>query len=110
MKRYRTETRVETVKSQILDHMSCDLCGKSTRQMKRMNKDRSLTPLAASEWSQGHYDVNETEISFNKGENYPEGGFGEKLEFDICPDCFMNKLVPWMKEQGSEPRKTEWDW
>ena len=38
------------------------------------------------------------------------GGDGESDTFDICPDCFKSKLIPWMREQGVEPEHKEWDW
>jgi hypothetical protein len=28
----------------------------------------------------------------------------ENTTFDICPICFVDKLIPWFKSQGAEPR------
>ena len=30
------------------------------------------------------------------------------VEVDMCSQCFETKLVPWLREQGAEPRTTEW--
>jgi len=60
------------------------------------------------------YYVNETEIRVEirqkEGANYPEGGSGTKYEIDLCPKCFKEKLIPWLKSQGADIREEEWDW
>lgn len=60
-------------------------------------------------WGEDSFKVAETTISLKEGSSYPEGGMGELLKFDICPDCFRDRLVPWMKSQGAEPTETDWD-
>jgi len=79
---------------------SCDLCGKTTK---------------GTDWPKGfYYEVNETEISVKikqkEGHNFPEGGNGTEYEIDLCPDCFKDKLVPWLKSQGAKIEEKEWDW
>ena len=32
------------------------------------------------------------------------------VEFDICPKCFDEVLVPFLKSKGAEPRVEENDW
>lgn len=71
----------------------CDLCGKTT----------------TNDWKTSAFDAIETEISMRTGDRYPEGGFGEFTEIDICPDCFTGKLIPWVQSQGGEPTVKEWD-
>jgi hypothetical protein len=77
-----------------LKEIKCDLCGKTTK----------------NEWKTEYYDAFESEIKMKTGDNYPDGGAGELVEIDICPDCFTSKLIPWVKEQGGEPTVTDWDW
>ena len=74
----------------------CDLCGRTAKGAWR-------------QWTRGSFDVNEVEISFRDGSQYPEGGSGTKTEFDICPTCFKEKLVPWFTTQGAQPRVENWD-
>jgi hypothetical protein len=83
MKCYKTITEQKTV----LDYITCDLCGKKNNKY--------------NDWSVNPYKTNKTRIHHEYGDNYPEGG-GDMAIFsaDICPDCFQNKLVPWLQEQG----------
>ena len=74
----------------------CDLCEESTTEKR--------------DWGKDHYDVEETEVRYKTGANYPEGGSGEETTIDICPKCFTEKLIPWVKSQGGEPTVKEWDW
>lgn len=83
------------------DHVisvTCDICHK------KYNGDH---------WNSGYYTVDETEISITirhkVGDSYPEGGSGTELEIDICPTCFKDKLVPWIKSYGSILNEKEWD-
>jgi hypothetical protein len=85
---------------------SCDLCGKKTKSV--------------TDWSEfSYYEVNETEISINikhkkgnceKGTNCLEGENCVEYEVDLCPDCFKDKLVPWLQSQGAQIDKKELEW
>lgn len=99
MKSYETKTTTETITRKSLIRRSCDLCGKEAKN---------------DEWAAGIYEVNETEIEIlvrqKEGVNYPEGGSGTSYEIDLCPDCFKNRLVPWLKSQGASIEEQEWDY
>ena len=78
----------------------CDLCGIES---------------TGEEWeAQSIYEIKETEILVTvrqkEGSTYPDGGWGEKYEIDLCPDCFKDKLIPWLKSQGAQIQREEWDW
>jgi len=45
-----------------------------------------------------------------EGSNYPEGGTGTEYEIDLCPKCFKERLVPWLKSEGAAIEEKEWDW
>ena len=75
----------------------CDLCG-------RRSQDRG------NSWSDENYVVGETEVSYSEGSSYPEGGWGIKYEIDICPKCFVGKLIPWLREQGAVVKEEVWGW
>ena len=77
----------ESVK-QVLDKTTCDLCEKAVTKEK--------------------YSEEGVTIEFKTGEVYPEGGVGEIVSVDMCPDCFKTKLVPWLEEQGCEPTIADW--
>ncbi len=78
-----------------LDHIKCELCDRTTHN---------------EEWSPGQYEVTRPEVSLRMGTNYPEGGNVTETVLDICPTCFQEKLVPWFRSLGGEPRQEEHDW
>lgn len=99
------EDRTTTTTSRVVVRRTCDLCGRE-----------SLDPNSWSrEWGRpGDFDTNTTQLSVEvrqrEGTNYPEGGSGKLYEVDLCPQCFRDKLVPWLESQGAKVEQTEWDW
>lgn len=86
-------------KSKRLVCHQCDLCGLKSNSY---------------DWETGIYEINETEISIRikqkEGKSYPEGGSGYEYEIDLCPNCFKNRLVPWLKSEGAYIEQKCWDW
>ena len=76
-----------------IDEIKCDLCGFITRRL----------------WKSDMFDATESEVRLKTGEQYPEGGSGKEITVDICPDCFVSKLIPWVESQGGKPQTKEWD-
>ena len=70
----------------------CDLCKETFRDM---------------DWDVGPYQVQTTEVSYEYGTDYPGDRATTTLEFHICPNCFKNKLIPWMESQGATPTKKD---
>jgi len=101
MKIYKTvEVPAKAATTQQLNKRVCDLCGFSAK---------------GEDWGAGFYEVNETEVRVEvrhkEGSSYPEGGDGTEYDIDICPSCFVNKLVPWVEEEGdTEIERKDWDW
>ena len=89
---------------------------KPAKEMKRLVKRAcDICGLEGTDnWDGGWYEVNDTEISmkikYRVGENYPEARFGEECEVDLCPKCFKEKLLPWLKTQGAEIKIRDYDW
>jgi hypothetical protein len=80
----------------IIDSITCDICKKT---------------YSGIDWEKlSRYHVLETEVKLRTGQSFPEGGSGEEISFDVCPTCFIEKLIPALKELGAEPTKSEWDW
>lgn len=75
----------------------CDLCGFETYA-----KDEK--------WSTSPYNILETEVKIKEGKNYPEGGDWVEKFFDICPQCFKEKLIPWLENQGVKINIKEYDY
>lgn len=96
MKIYKT-IEVPATKRQVCIKRKCDLCGlESTKE----------------DWSEGSYEINDTEIKISivqkNGVCYPEGSFGTECEIDLCPGCFEDKLIPWLKSEGAKIEEVEW--
>ena len=81
-----------------LDAMKCDICGKGARD-----------PDGDNDWATGFHDTKEIDIKFKDGESYPGDYWGTTYSFDLCPECFMTKLIPWFKEQGATPQETPYN-
>lgn len=96
MRRYEDKQVTHTERQCV--ELRCDLCG------------RKGSP--AREWETAAYEVNKTEVSVTvrakQGEAYPEGGNGTEFSIDICPTCFREKLVPWLRSQGAKIEEREW--
>lgn len=92
MKKYETVSRTSSI--EVLKEIMCDFCGLSSKD----------------EWKEDRYDDIDIDVSMKKGECFPEASFGEIISFDICPDCFKDKLIPWAKTQGAEPTIKEYDY
>jgi hypothetical protein len=94
MKTYK-ETPVPATTRKDFVSVTCDLC-------KRVSKFPNF--------KESNFDALEIEVKMRTGNSYPEGGSGEEVSFDICPECFQKKLMPFLQAQGAEPTQTEWDW
>lgn len=92
---YKTTKR--TIEDERLIKTTCDICGAIAKY---------------GEWSSSVWEVNETEIKITihkkDGEAYPEFGDGCETTIDICPECFKNKLIPWLQSQGADIEEKEW--
>ena len=76
--------------------MFCDLCGAKTAY--------------DDNWASGIYNIQETEVYLKEGEQYPGSGYGMEYRADICPKCFKEKLIPWLKSQGCKAEMEEWNY
>lgn len=96
MKQYKMVTR-PAYQEEELEFIQCELCEQITRHSSCWNDYDSF-----------HQD--EVTIQWKEGNNYPDGGSGTRIEVDLCPTCFQEKLTPWIQSQGGQPRMKEWDW
>lgn len=72
---------------EVVDFVACDLCGD-------LIKERG-------------YEVNNVIVEYTVGNCYPEGRTGTIYSVDMCGNCFMRKLMPWLIKQGA--KLTEYD-
>lgn len=79
------------VTEQVVESITCDLCHKSYK------------PESANSETEIHISITESEFHYDYG-------YGRKTEIDLCPDCFKNKLIPFLKQNGAECKEEEFDW
>jgi len=89
MMKHMKIVKVPETTKKIVDLITCDLCGKKIEER--------------------NYDISEVEVRHKKGKLYQDSGSGTETCFDLCCNCFDEKLVPWLRSQGAEPRIVEWD-
>ena len=68
----------------VFTHRSCDVCGKTT-------KSSDWTPHNAEPSA---YNYGETEVRYTFGKSYPDDCYGDFYDIDVCPECFMNTVLP----------------
>ena len=94
------ETKMVEVERINCVNITCDIC-----RMVREGTDQ---------WESSYYEINETTIEITvhqkKGSNFPDGGSGDEVVIDICPECFKNKLIPWVESYGTKIERKNWDW
>jgi hypothetical protein len=79
------------------DRLRCDLCGSKSHHRE--------------DWVR--YDIAEVTVRLEEGARHPEDGrgtYGTCTIVDLCPGCFKNRLLPWLRSQGAESRVEEWDY
>ena len=89
-------TRQVCIEQTVLDVLTCDMCGATTKN--------------ARNWTSNYSSRSEVTVCFVHGDEYPEGGSGTQTCVDLCPQCFGNKLLPWLMSQGATPRLEEWSY
>jgi len=89
MKQMKTVAVPATTRESV-DFVTCDICGALVEEKQ--------------------YDVNEIEVRHKSGYSCPGGASLEETSVDLCGKCFDEKLVPWLRSQGAEPRTEKWEW
>lgn len=87
------KTRMVTVKSERVEILEiiCDLCEKTAPEP----DSESGNP-----WTAAHGEVANTTIEMELGDGDLEEGTVKVTSFDICPECFKTKLIPFFAEEG----------
>ena len=73
--------------------LKCEICG-----------DESPT---SDNWKQDCYNTLKPTIQLEESSHYPGDYYGTRTHIDLCPTCFEEKLIPWLKAQGGETREVE---
>jgi uncharacterized protein (DUF2225 family) len=100
MRSHKTETHKKIVTKTTSTTITCDICEAS------ITKHGKHTGINGTNWAMYDFDFSTTILKIEIGNAYPEETFGERYEIDICPDCFEEKLIPWLRSLGVE---REWE-
>jgi hypothetical protein len=92
----RTETRTDTYEATVERH--CDLCGLNAAQP----RNDEYAP-----WRNSHFDQDRVLVQHEYGTRYPEATDIITDAFDVCPDCWRNKVVPWFAQHGATPHQSK---
>ena len=92
---------VQESKVNVLVKKTCCICGTCVE-----------FPQNENSWETkfGFHDVLETRVELKEGVSYPEDSHGEIKSFDLCPKCFVEKLIPWFESQGAKVQESEWEY
>jgi hypothetical protein len=82
--------------------VTCDICDQE-------GKDGNWPDIEQNTY-EARWLVNQTKIFYKTGTSFPEGGMGIQFDVDLCPKCFTELLIPWLRSQGAEVRRSEWDY
>ena len=76
-------------KEAFLVETSCDLC-------------KAIATRGC--WDSSSRGTNEIEVTIKQkdGAAFSVSNSSAAVNLDLCPDCFENKLVPWLESQGAD--------
>jgi len=89
MKKFIDKT--ESVTRRLIKEIECDLCH-------RVKEGGS--------WKKEYGDVSESTVKLETGWTSRDCGEVEETTIDICPDCFVAKLIPWVESHGGQATVT----
>ena len=93
------ETKKRVKEFTVTTEVKCDICG-------------AIAPCPDcydAEWAKESYNISTATIELKEGASFPAGGSWIETTFDICPTCFKEKLIPFIKSFGGEPTIREVD-
>jgi hypothetical protein len=77
----------------------CDICGREG------DKSNGFNPIDPDD------NQSEVTIQYRKGWSCSDGGSGTEIDLDVCPQCFEEKILPFLKSISVPGiAEKEWDW
>ena len=91
------ETQTITRETNVCTEIRCDICGA-----------KEDTPEWIDSWNSSNFNETKVTIKQKEGTSYPDGGQGTEYIVDMCPVCFKDRLIPWIKSQGGHVEEKDW--
>ena len=101
--------KIEKVTREVVSNRAvevhCDLCQAKGEPTYEGDESNEWTTEASAN------NISETTLVMRLGWGCLDGGSSVQHRVDICPECFTDKLLPWLKEEHNvEVHKHETDW
>lgn len=88
-------TEIKERETEVIDSVTCDLC--KTEFTKASGYEGNI------DWQNCGDHSTETTISYKESSHFPGDYWTDRLiAVHLCPACFLERLVPWLKDQGVE--------
>ncbi len=92
----RTEKVTETKEvDRVVEHR-CDICGES---VETWESEEQFKATVGAE-PRGYNDNASPDVSLSMSTGYPEFRSETKWTVDVCPRCFVTKLIPFVESHG----------
>jgi hypothetical protein len=92
-------------KNEKVVELICDICKKNIIVVN--------AGLDNNNWATNEYENNMQKVTIKLEDGNDclgSGGESTETEFDVCPECFKEKIMPFIESFGSKPQVTEHDW
>lgn len=98
------EFKDHTTTTKALQEMKCDMCGKTSDRSDWIVTEPDSYP--SERMVETIIKINDTSRTYCA--DY--GGDSKNASIDLCPDCFRQKLIPFLESQGVKIHVEEYDW
>lgn len=82
---------------------------KQIKEVEVITESYSLCDKCNKKINIGVHDAFNFELEYKTGDNYPEGGSGDKKEMELCPKC-ADDCIKLLKDNGYRINESEWDY
>ena len=111
------EKAVPATTTQVAAGVTCDRCKRHDPRAARAHADdvtrwgRLSDGSSRGEGDVTSYTIGDTAVILKTGSSYPEGGSSETWNYDLCPACVNDWLLPLIEaECDQKPEYTETEW
>lgn len=81
--------KLKSIVTDVVDKVICDKCNQEV--------DNDI------------YDAFKFDLTYKKGECYPDGGSGVKVDIDLCPKC-AEDLISLLENNNYRTNTSDWDY
>ena len=98
MRKYVTRTITKKITEQV--EKTCDICGYKVEGVLGYGDN----------WDMDQTNHAEVILQMSTGTSYAESVSGKRINVDVCPKCFMDKVLPYLKSLGAVVYEEPWEY